>query len=256
MFIGDIHGNFSGLTLKMTYIRNYHVFQVGDFNIGFRSIKRDYDELFAMNDLCVDLNNHLYIIRGNHDSPFFFSTTDVLIEHIIEKMNYESYLTHEERVQNIDYAKKIKELSNVHFVEDYSVVKINDVNILCVGGAISIDRKKQMLVNKWFQGEKINYDLSKVIGIKDVDIVVTHSAPSFCYPTKFNGLVYEYASKDQSLYDELKEERYYLSNVHSQIENERLTHWFYGHFHSYHRELINNTEFILLDIDEAVTLNK
>ena len=64
----------------------------------------------TLNAVLRKINSVLYCIRGNHDDPSYFN------DNIINK-------------------------SNVKLIKDYSIISVGDKNILCIGGAVSIDRK-------------------------------------------------------------------------------------------------------------------
>ena len=61
-------------------------------------------------------NNWVVFVRGNHDDPSYFNE---------EKVNYERF----------------------RCVPDYSVINVCGRNVLCVGGAVSIDRKYRRTAN-------------------------------------------------------------------------------------------------------------
>ena len=124
VFIGDTHGgwNYIGWKVK-TYtkqeITEIAFVHVGDFGIGFSSAALDWKELTTLNKNLKDGLHHLYVIRGNDDDPVFFRG-DVLSR------------TYKKNTYTFEF-------SNLHFVEDYSVLNICDKNILCIGGAKSTD---------------------------------------------------------------------------------------------------------------------
>ncbi|MCD7963257.1 MAG: hypothetical protein LUG51_10865 [Tannerellaceae bacterium] len=87
-------------------------------------------------------------------------------------------------------------------IPDYSVIHFKNHSILCVGGAVSIDRilrKQQMDENRikyrtiresFWENEAAVFDDNKLIEISEkhtIDTVITHTAPSFCYLTNKRG---------------------------------------------------------------------
>lgn len=228
-FIGDIHGNFNGLiaNLKRKRIRNENLIQVGDFGLGFRSEKDDLLLLNKLNDYLASRGNHLFIIRGNQDDPTFFDGST--------------------------------QLSNLQLLQDYSVLNLEGKCILLIGGAISIDRRIRKLDINYWKDEGFVFNESKLKSIllstKNIDVVVTHTAPAFTFPQEFDSIVASYAKKDPALIEELVAERKLLNELYSTIVAvAKPTHWYYGHFHSSKREKINGINFCLLDIDEVKTL--
>lgn len=220
-FLGDIHGEFEIIFkwLVKYNIENSVIIQVGDFGRGFRD---DEDHLLnQLSDRLKERNCHLYIIRGNHDNPEFFK------------------------------GKKEHNYSNVILLKDYTILEIEGLNFLFVGGAISIDRKQRTLGSSYWKKEIFNLDIKKLEFIKNLDIVVTHTTPSFAYPTLWSEIVYNFADRDPGLYQELPNERKMLDEMHNiLIKNNKIKKWYYGHFHSSKTEIHNEIEFILLGVNE------
>jgi len=168
IFCGDIHDNYDAIP---NFIRNMDldtcaVFQAGDFGIGFEPEHTEIKRLENLNKRMKHSNSDLFSIRGNHDNPLYFDGTMIL--------------------------------SNVRLLKDYDVVNINGWNVLGIGGATSVDRKdrknywhiqehKTKRKGDYWADEVIMFDEEKLNTLRDIDIVVTHSAPNFCYPlTKGN----------------------------------------------------------------------
>lgn len=231
---GDWHGDWKTVIaeIKRLDLRDCTIIQAGDFGIGFETKKKDLAALKYLNVTLKSRNIQLYAIRGNHDNPAWFDGSVAT--------------------------------SNIKLLADYSVVEVDGAKVLCVGGAISIDRKpnpeqldyrgkewkgRKENVNYW-TNEPFVFDLEKAKSISDIDIVVTHSAPDFCEPRGKSGLA-TWIKYDRGLIEECAKER----NDHSKLYDILvangcpLKYWFYGHFHYYHREEFQNTDFILLDIN-------
>jgi len=223
--LGDIHGDFNKVAYmaydnsNLTVPRN--IIQVGDFGAGFS--KSFYEDMAYLNNVLKKHNTFLYVIRGNHDDPSYF---------------------------NGDL-----KLSNLQLLPDYSVINIEDKNILCVGGAISIDRKSRVVNKSWWVDEVFNLNPEKYSNLRDIDIVITHTAPSFCYPVDFNQLVYNYAYYDKKLLRDLQFERNQLNQLYlNLIERNNIEYWFYGHFHTSNAEKIDQTWFHLLSINQTMEI--
>ena len=89
----------------------------GDCGIGFYR-EPYYERVFnSINNKFIDREIQCFMIRGNHDDPYYFS---------LEKLWY----------------------SNIKAISDYTILSVGRHNILCVGGAISIDRKMR-IDNYW-----------------------------------------------------------------------------------------------------------
>ncbi len=111
IFLGDIHGSFNIIHqyVKLYGIKDAHIIQVGDFGVGFQTLEKEKRMLEMFNPLLEKNNVHVWAIRGNLDyKPHF---------------------------HNDPFG-----LSNIHLVKDYTVLELCGKKILCIGGAISVDR--------------------------------------------------------------------------------------------------------------------
>lgn len=244
--VADVHGAFD------VFERNISIYDLKDCNIivagdcGFGFYKRTYYQnvIASINNHLKERNIHCYMIRGNHDDPSYFDDNEI-------------------------------NFSNVKAISDYTVLSINNHNILCVGGALSIDRiyrinnywqrvddyaivmnipleeaKSKILPSYWVD-EKPIYDENKLNELKenniDIDIVVTHTSPSFAFKSDKNGIEY-WINKDNKLSEELDEERTVLNKLYEKLinDNHPISKWVYGHFHGHNVEVINDIEFTAL----------
>ena len=107
----------------------------GDFGFGFSSPQHETEELLKSNNICQEFNVKCYVLRGNHDDPSYYNTDE-------PKIN----------------------LSNIKTISDYTIIQTPEHNILCVGGAISVDRVNRqavyeheiqdLIINKHYTFEK------------------------------------------------------------------------------------------------------
>jgi len=77
--------------------------------------------------------------------------------------------------------------------------------------------------------------------------LVTHTAPSQCFPQTFNEIVYGWAREDAYLIEDLNEERCLMDEIFKVC---KPTYHLYGHFHTSRLEEINGCKHRLLDINE------
>jgi len=217
VFLGDHHGVWWELLweLENKKIRDCYVVSVGDCGIGFLDKKTELSRIQTLNEDFKSRNINFLGIRGNHDDPSYFTGAD--------------------RIQ----------LSNFELIEDYSVYEHNSKLIQFIGGAISIDRKGRHEGKSYWSGEGLNFDKDK---LRKVDILVTHTAPSWCFPQQFNEMVYGWAKEDDSLLRELTKERSVMDEI---FEVCKPTLHLYGHFHSSWTEEINGCKHKLLNINET-----
>jgi len=238
-FCGDIHGNFSKLVnyIKIVRITNCVIFICGDFGIGFNKEQFYIDEFNKLSKILEKHNVLIAAIRGNHDNPKYF--------------------------------KEIKYYGNFLLIPDYTIIEVNNKNILALGGAISVDRyqrkidmQKQLKYAKTIKHECYWVDEEFILNenilsnTSNIDIVFSHSCPSFCPPfTK--GIMLDYIDRDKSLIEDCAKERINFTKAFDIIYkyNPKLSNWYYGHFHSSHKINVNDVNFTCLDIMEIYMIN-
>lgn len=159
-------------------------------------------------------------------------------------------------------------------VPDYMVLQACDHNILCVGGAISIDRKIRM--EAWRKKKTLSdsdtnpqndiprayywtdeapiYDEKKMDAICSacsIDIVITHTAPSCCELQTKSGLT-RWAVDDSELLSDVQTERTTMDQLLHRLQTDRhhVSNWYYGHFHQSWHAAIDGILYRMLDIME------
>jgi len=241
LVFGDIHGKWDVIPNKIRdyKLSNCAVVIAGDFGIGFEIMRDEIKRLSWLTRRLKHTDSVIYAVRGNHDNPEYFTGRF--------------------------------DTDNVKLVPDYTVLNLNDVNILCVGGAYSIDRthrksyfypkensKKSdtLALNNYWATEPFVYDHDKIMSMKDINMVVTHSAPQICPPYTKSGLE-NWVEKDKNIVQDCRIERAQLFQMYDNLTHNGniITHWFYGHFHSHYKTPYMGTDFIGLDIDEVAEIN-
>jgi DNA repair exonuclease SbcCD nuclease subunit len=218
LLLGDQHNNFSYLIQKILKynLRNSVMLCVGDFGAYWDDDNLNMQSLQNLNNVLNKNKIELYTIRGNHDNPKNFDNKRIY--------------------------------GNVHLVKDYSVLTFNNYNFLMIGGAISPDKdyriiKKEItedtIINDTlFEGEEFILDIEKASKLKNIDIVITHSAPTGVYPHTYVN------TGNDKLNKQLLEERQDLAKLRDILfKNNNIQYWFYGHFHINNCETINNTQY-------------
>lgn len=221
MFLGDLHGNFNVVHqyINLYDVKNAHIIQVGDFGVGFSTLEKEKRMLEMYHHKLVKNNVFLWAIRGNHDyKPYF---------------------------DNDPFG-----FTNIKLVPDYTVLNLCDKNILCIGGAVSVDRMWRMTKlqragdhisdvgqKSWWPDEIFVLDREKLQNMRDIDIVVTHTAPHYCPPDNtfgfgpfVEGIIKE--TGDTELRTDLLFERNQLTEAfHILSMNNNIENAYYGHFH-------------------------
>mgnify|MGYP000890505024 CR=1 FL=1 len=241
---GDIHGEFKTLLyeIKRKGINNAIILITGDCGIGFEK-SGDYEQVYQKLSRTLQKTNcQLLLIRGNHDDPEY-------------------------------YQNKLIDFPLMKTLPDYSIIRFKNWNILCIGGAISVDRSerlhaiwfarlKGLTVPKYYwENEMPIFDKMLLAELKAnnilIDTVVTHTAPSFCKPFIKTGIEH-WLLKDKELEADTIQERKVMDNIHDYLiqEGHPVTNWFYGHFHNSHTEYISNICFRMLGIMELYEYNE
>lgn len=253
-FCGDIHGSFDSIRrlVHKNSLEDYLIVVCGDIGLGFSSKEGEYMELSNLNRYLMKRNNTCVLFRGNHDDPSRFVDADT-------------------------------KLTNVRIVRDYTVITACGKNMLCVGGGISVDRtdrisydygKLQAYIRYHPSGitkeealEKCGrtywedeppyfdsgaFDQIRSIGI-NIDIVCTHTCPSFCDPTHKNGIGY-WICRDEKLSDDIDKERGVMDEIRNRLDEDghNVGLWVYGHFHRHNMEDIGGTRYVMLDMEHGL----
>ena len=254
--IGDIHGNFNALLnwIKVKDLRDCAIICCGDIGFGFERAGF-YEMIMSEFEFeCADRSCTVFMFRGNHDDPSYFDGEKICSEHF----------------------KAIPDYSVIRRLIDEKAVVFQ--NILCVGGAISVDRCQRLkewndkvtkyawhsgksfedaeksIGKKWYwENEGIVYDgneIDKLLenGIK-IDVVCTHTCPSFCQPTTKKGIE-EALEKDPKLEDDITIERSRVDMIANKLKEDGhpVKKWVYGHFHGHNYDIINGVVYIMLDM--------
>ncbi|MCK9416076.1 metallophosphoesterase [Candidatus Dojkabacteria bacterium] len=221
---GDIHDKYNEVLdfINKYDIKNAAIIIAGDFGIGFEHPLAENSKLKKFNTKLKESSTTVFVVRGNHDDPSYF------------------------------YGERYNK-SHIKFVSDYSVLNINDINILCVGGAVSIDRTSRKRYTEgrgrdWWFDETFKLDLEKIKTLKNIDIVITHSSPSFAYPYVKNEFD-DWFKKDEFLKNDVESERNDIATLYNNlVKNNNIKKWYYGHFHTHNEMYYDNTQFICLSI--------
>lgn len=225
--VGDIHGRFreAGFRAKERYQMEYAViFFAGDIGMGFEKFNYYVDEFKRLEKIAKKNNLVFCFIRGNHDDPSYF---------------------------NGENADKLNELfTRVCTIADYEIVETMGGNILCVGGGISIDRTSRTPNKTYWFDEQCKYDKEKSQAARDISIVISHSAPTFCQPLTKDAIS-NWLLQDMALDRDIDIERGNLDSVYADLStNNKIKLWCYGHYHFSNEEVIFDTKFKLCDILE------
>lgn len=243
--MGDLHGKIEYFKdcIDRYDITDCNIIIAGDSGVGFCSRETQLSIYKEFNKYLSERNISLYLIRGNHDDPSFFNRDNVEDEFF---------------------------LSNIKLLPDYTVLTINDFNILMIGGATSIDRVNRMkrdaelldyleeqedlidsIVLSYWPDEQPFLDTDAIDDITsdgiEISYVITHSTTSFAQPiTKSN--IMEWFKLDSNLSFDLDNERSTMDSIYNYLISKKhpIKEWLYGHFHFHNQEVIDGITFTLL----------
>ena len=228
VFYGQ-NNSYRSNTMLKTHINDCVIIVAGDCGFGFCK-EEYYHQIFNKYIPLLEQNNiYIYFVRGNHDDPSYFEEG---------KINFERIKT----------------------IPDYSIIQLANKNILCVGGATSIDRvwrkQREEVINKYkthkkklyWEQELPLYSEEKLKEINDsgikIDTVITHTSPHFMFPTQKLG-VNAWARVDSNIYKDIEKERSTLTQIYEFLKkNEHpLKVWCYGHFHMENDDTYEHVDF-------------
>lgn len=225
-FLGDVHAE-SPLMRDFLNSEEKYCLQLGDF--GF---------IFKYNDW--KWNRFLNHFEKNYPNKMIFTVLG----------NHENYDSIEKMpVKNMFGARCRKIRSNVYAVERGEILSIEGLNILCIGGADSIDKAWRQDGISWWAQEKISdTDVKKTVekGLTySFDMICSHAMPAFFMLQNFTPC-FQTGSE------------FSLEKIYCDIENNggHIPLWIGGHVHNSIDMTYNDTLFRSLDIGEKIIYHK
>lgn len=122
------------------------------------------------------------------------------------------------------------------------------------GMTVVCEEDKRLEMSYYWPNEAPVYDEAKLAAINEVcaiDVVVTHTAPSFC-EKQSQTEIQNWLVKDEDLQDDIKGERQTMDKLHSFLKEHShpVDQWFYGHFHQSWHDEIDGIKYNMLDCME------
>lgn len=207
----------------------------GNCGMGIKSLNYYHSIFDKVNKILSKHNSHILFVRGNNDNPAFF---------------YEDKLG----------------FSNIKCIKDYTVVELKNYNILCIGGAISMDRKwkisQEKRTNKplYFKDENVKYNealLDEIISKYDIGCLITCASPTFTYPSSSIIDKSKWLANDTELLKDINTERNTMDKIYSKLieHNKKPFIWFYGKYNYGHHNKINDILFASLSSNTYASIN-
>lgn len=239
-FYGDIHGSSSFLKQVKNHEDGSAYIILGDIGVGFKWLEDpDSPEKVKEKQLRIvrELQNALvefkqpnsvfYLIRGNHDDPFFFIDPET-----IDEIQYK--------------------YPNIRIIRDFEEVEFkNGKEGIVIPGGISIDRSNRIENSSYWPDELIHYDKLDNVN-KTYDFIISHSGPvphSIAERDRrgCSSIVTYYSNFDKELKNTIAEEAEFWKRA---IEKIKPANIYCGHYHVSELNKLENYEIRFLDINE------
>lgn len=231
VFVGDIHGQFDELR-KIVSPHNNTVFIVaGDCGFGFPNTRLDKIKKMIKANWSEFLNkrdNYIVFMRGNHDDPAFFQHDEVSW-----KLNTDRFI----------------------LIPDYTVIAAVGKTILCVGGAVSIDRRMRKAGSSYWYEEEMIVPNSSKSAIGEFDILCTHTITRRYVKWQIADKDWVKISfaEDKKLTPDCDAEDL-ICDLLQELYKPKM--WIHGHYHiSYTQKTVDGTcDIVGLNINECYTV--
>lgn len=206
---GDTHGNFTRIKDfcdKMNTTKEDIMIILGDVGANFHGGLTDKQRKEFLERLPITL----FCIHGNHE------------------MRPESIDTYREIPWNGGTVYREDKYPSINFAKDGEVYKLDEKEVLVIGGAYSVDKQIRLLRGwPWFPDEQPSDEIRERverrlndIGWK-VDIVLSHTTP-----LKYEPIETFISGMDRSRVDTSTEE--WLDKIEEKLDYRK---WYCGHFH-------------------------
>lgn len=192
--LGDIHGNVQYLDWALGHAAEAgaeSMIQLGDF--GF-----DFSDGF-LSALANTTDKHqipLFVIRGNHDDPWWF--------------------------------RQYRRMGMVSLIPDGMMMTIGKKRVAFLGGAVSIDRDLREENISWWKDERVNPHIVNAWLYDDVkaDVLISHESPLL--PDKLPGFILP-----PDIKRDCEEDRHFVRMAAEILEPDVIYH---GHYHVRHQK--------------------
>lgn len=220
LLLGDVHGDRRFLDRAITAAKDAEcgaVLQLGDF--GYWPNHRSYldDEgsivMIRKGDTVIGMTEELPHVVDDYDFPVYFIDGN-----------------HEYHPGLLEFSDWVTEIrKNLFYIKRGALLEIGRRNVLCVGGAYSIDRLSRIKYESWFPEEVVtNADVETAMEIrKTVHAVLTHDCPFLLQDIESN-----------SIHTEGLANRAQLDAL---LGRHRPRWWFFGHYHRWYMRTLGLT---------------
>ena len=191
---------------------NSVIFVSGGFGFGTKDDSFFVELLGKINEIAKENNSYVLFVRGLNDNPSYFTKDCHIFDH----------------------------LENVKLVEDYSLIKLDGFDCLCIGGSIPIDKKWKIEQSKrvgralYFEGceSKFNAEaLEEILKNSNLACIITSDAPTFIQPYIDSMTDSKWVTEDSTILQEITEHRLVLDSIYKEtvrFDNKPLIWCFYS----------------------------
>jgi len=209
LIVGDIHGEWKHLNVLINRRKPDYILQLGDFGwwshfhnkTGLDSNNKRFNQ-FGIKNKHSNGRTKIFWIPGNHE-------------------NWDD-------LNCISQDEPVEIQNGITYCPFGTVLKLNNQNILCCGGAESTDKEYRTEGLDWWRSEIINQKEMDSLPDCKIDIVISHTIPrSFFKPAKWDW--YTERVNDPSTFA--------LQLI---LEKYKPQRWYSGHFHHFHKQKIKD----------------
>lgn len=210
-------------------------------NCGFNSntLENVHTLLAKFNEIFSKTNTYVFFIRGGYENPKWFDGKTI-------------------------------NFSNIKAIEDYSFVKTQKMNILCIGGDIAFDKNWVDKNNKRNGNELFNEDtkpifnedlLKRIFSENTIHAIITSSSPSFLNPSLNTLSKKSWLCDSNTELESLWECRVIMDKIYSVISSNLYNKpyvWIYNNFTNkgYNIDTYNDILFYLPNDSDFCLLEK
>jgi len=220
LILGDVHGDRAFLDLAIEAAMKAEcgaVFQLGDFGYwpNHRLFRDDENGIVMIKkgDTVIGMVEELPHVIDDYDFPVYF--VDGNHEYHPGLQKYEEWVT------------EIRK--NLFYIKRGALLEVGKRNVLCLGGAYSMDRLSRVKNESWFPEEVVsNADVEASMNIdKTIHVVMTHDCPFLLQDISSN-----------SIHTEGMANRAQLDAL---LGRHRPRWWFFGHYHRWYMRTLGLT---------------
>ena len=177
---------------------NSVIFVTGGFGFGTKEDSFFEGILTKINELLEKNDSNLVFVRGCNDNPSYFTKNNHMFDH----------------------------LKNIILAEDYSIVKLDRFDCLCVGGSLPIDRQwrieqgKRLGRDLFFEGCNTTFNqelIDEAVNNNNIAVIISSDAPTFLPPYVDNSRNSKWVEGDKDIIRDMTEQRLVMDHIYGEV---------------------------------------